>query len=815
MGVGAVGGEPVPYGGVGLLLGRCLLGDQQPLGQLLGLLGGPLQGLLGAGGGGGHALGLARRVFEPSREPPELLGEAGIFPLGRPAALPQLLDERGLLRAPLPRPALGLGQLLAPYGQLGQLGGGLVDGGLHLQQAGRPGRPAVREVGGEHVPLPGHRGQPGVRGDQLLGVLQCRDDHRVRDEAADGPDQRGGPAHEVGDGGRGGGERDALGTAMATGPGLRTARAHRSARGSWAAGHSSPGLCSPPCPGTGTGSPPSSIDARPASRPRSSRIASAAVAGSVTGHRVRRRAEGGRDRDLEPGLDGQHLGGGPEEPGQPVPGAEQRTRAVLAAEPEGQCLVPGRYRRPPALGGRGLVAGRAVGGLGLGQGPLGLLVAGGQFLVDAVQSFDLGLELLVLLLGGDRALLGLVTGGRQPVDLGLGRTGPAAGRVDLAVQPGEPFAPVGDGAGRVLQPALLGGQLAFQVGAVGDGVLQRVFGRLQGRRQLRLLFAVRAASRSRSSGSRPRRSSAGAWEALRTRASASETVPRTRSASWESSYQVCWARWSRGAKQAHLALQFGLAEEGRLQLGLGRVLALLQLGLVGDLVAQPVPQGHQVVGEEPEPGIAQIGLDDGGPAGDGSLPAERFELAAQFVGEVLDTGEVGAHRVQLPQRLLLPLAVLEDARGFLDEGPAAHRVGVQHGVQLALPDDDVHLTPDTGVGEEFLDVEQPAGVAVDLVFAAAIAEHDPSDRHFGVLDGQCAVGIVDRQRDFRAAERRSPGRPGEDHVFHLAAAQELRLCSPMTQESASTTFDFRIPFGSDDAGDPRFEPQGGGGRERF
>ena len=48
---------------------------------------------------------------------------------------------------------------------------------------------------------------------------------------------------------------------------------------------------------------------------------------------------------------------------------------------------------------------------------------------------------------------------------------------------------------------------------------------------------------------------------------------------------------------------------------------------------------------------------------------------------------------------------------------------MQDGVELALADDDVHLPADAGVGEQLLDVEQPAGVAVDLVLALAGAEH--------------------------------------------------------------------------------------------
>lgn len=116
------------------------------------------------------------------------------------------------------------------------------------------------------------------------------------------------------------------------------------------------------------------------------------------------------------------------------------------------------------------------------------------------------------------------------------------------------------------------------------------------------------------------------------------------------------------AERAHLLLQVRLAAQSLFQLGLRRLLALLQLGLVRDFRTQGLAQPHQVVGQQPQPGIAQVGLDDLGLARDRRLAAQRLELAAQFVGEVLDAGEVGLHRVQLAQRLLLALAVLEDSR---------------------------------------------------------------------------------------------------------------------------------------------------------
>jgi hypothetical protein len=118
--------------------------------------------------------------------------------------------------------------------------------------------------------------------------------------------------------------------------------------------------------------------------------------------------------------------------------------------------------------------------------------------------------------------------------------------------------------------------------------------------------------------------------------------------------------------------------------------------------------------------------------------------------------------------------VLEDASRFLDVGAPVLRLRGEHRIELALPDDDVHLPADAGIGEQLLDVEQAAVAAVDLVLARAVAEHAPGDRDLGVVDGERAVGVVDRERDLGPAERRPPRRAREDDVLHLAAAQGLR-----------------------------------------
>ena len=117
--------------------------------------------------------------------------------------------------------------------------------------------------------------------------------------------------------------------------------------------------------------------------------------------------------------------------------------------------------------------------------------------------------------------------------------------------------------------------------------------------------------------------------------------------------------------------------------------------------------------------------------------------------------------------------MLEDARCFLDEPTALLRAGVQHRVELPLAHDHVHLSPESGVAQQLLHVEQSAGVAVDRVFAAAVAEQGSTDRDLGIVDREGAIHIVDREDDLGSPEWTLGRRSGEDHVFHLAAAQSL------------------------------------------
>ena len=233
-------------------------------------------------------------------------------------------------------------------------------------------------------------------------------------------------------------------------------------------------------------------------------------------------------------------------------------------------------------------------------------------------------------------------------------------------------------------------------------------------------------------------------------------------------------------------------------------------GLIGLPAVQVGGGGDIVVGEQAQPGVPQVRLDGGGAPGERRLPAERPQAAAQLAGEIDQPGQVGLHRLQLAERLLLAPAVLEYPRRLLDQRAARLGPGLQHVVQVALAHDDVHLPAQAGVGEQLGDVEQAALVAVDEVLALARAEQQPADRDLGVVDRQRAVGVVDGERDLGPPQRRPRGGAGEDDVLHLAAAQGLDPL--LTHDPGQGVDDVRLarPVRADDAGDARLEPQGRG-----
>ena len=312
------------------------------------------------------------------------------------------------------------------------------------------------------------------------------------------------------------------------------------------------------------------------------------------------------------------------------------------------------------------------------------LVLGVEPLLAGVEAGDAGLERGEVALRALHAGEGVLPGQRQPAQLVLGRGHAAALGVDLALQPGQPLAAVGRGPFQRGDPALLVGV--------------RLLGRLPGVQRLSSTLAValhlgvdlvllargparpaRAARRGRDPrGPRARRRRCGPAPRPARR------CPCSRSRRPDSAEPGLLGAGQRREVLAEGGLQPDSAaracRDRRLDLGA----PLEQQRLVGELLLQGRAHRDELVGQQPGAGVADVGLHDGGLARHLGLPAERLELAADLAEQVAEPGEVALGRVELAERLLLALAVLEDAGGLLDEAAALLR-GRPAGSSRAAP----------------------------------------------------------------------------------------------------------------------------------
>ena len=410
---------------------------------------------------------------------------------------------------------------------------------------------------------------------------------------------------------------------------------------------------------------------------------------------------------------------------------------------------------------------------------------------------------------------GLLAGLGEPLDLRVGGLGARGQRVDLAGEPGQPLATVGGGPLEPGDALVLGGRGLLGVALGRDRGLERGALRLHLLGDLGLLPAHPLGLGLELVGVAPGVDGV----ALGRAGGVADPLVGERGGAAQPLLEAgqrepgLLGGGQPGQVVAQRGLEPGLllATGGDLRLDL--LAPLEQHRLVGELGLERGAGGDEVVGEQAGAGVAHVGLHGLRLAGDLGLAAQRLELAPDLGEQVGEAGEVAVGRVELAERLLLALAVLEDAGGLLDEAAAVLRGGVQDRVELALPDDHVHLAADAGVAEQLLHVEQPARLAVDGVLRAAVAEHRAADRDLGVVDRQRAVGVVDGQLHLGAAQRRAAGRAGEDDVLHLAAAQALGALLAHHPREGVDDVGLARAVGADDAGDARLELHGRRGRE--
>ena len=106
-----------------------------------------------------------------------------------------------------------------------------------------------------------------------------------------------------------------------------------------------------------------------------------------------------------------------------------------------------------------------------------------------------------------------------------------------------------------------------------------------------------------------------------------------------------------------------------------------------------------VVGEQTSLGVAQHRSNPLSLTCYLCLLTEGLQLAANFASQVVQSGEVSLHCVKLANRLFFTATVFQNSGGFLDESATLFWGCLEHTVELTLTYDDVHFTPEPGVGK--------------------------------------------------------------------------------------------------------------------
>ena len=103
--------------------------------------------------------------------------------------------------------------------------------------------------------------------------------------------------------------------------------------------------------------------------------------------------------------------------------------------------------------------------------------------------------------------------------------------------------------------------------------------------------------------------------------------------------------------------------------------------------------------------------------------------------------QIRFRRFQLAQRFSLLRFVFGDPGGFFENRAPIFRTRAQDQIDLALLHDGVGAAADAGVGEQALDVLQPADRFVEQILGIAIAINAPGHAHLVPVDAELLAAI--------------------------------------------------------------------------
>jgi len=97
------------------------------------------------------------------------------------------------------------------------------------------------------------------------------------------------------------------------------------------------------------------------------------------------------------------------------------------------------------------------------------------------------------------------------------------------------------------------------------------------------------------------------------------------------------------------------------------------------------------------------------------LPLQRSNLSLQLGENIVESKHIPIGPLQTTNRSVLSKAVLQNACCLFNHSSMIIRLCVKDLRYLSLPYDDVLVSTDTAITQEFLDVEKPTVGAVDLI----------------------------------------------------------------------------------------------------
>ena len=252
------------------------------------------------------------------------------------------------------------------------------------------------------------------------------------------------------------------------------------------------------------------------------------------------------------------------------------------------------------------------------------------------------------------------------------------------------------------------------------------------------------------------------------------------------------------------------------QLGLGFVLPVpgggvfrLEAVLGGAQLLQTLhPQGNfqraLLVPEEEEP-----------PGGLRLLP-QGVDLELQLADLVVDAHQIFLGALEAALRLLLAVAELGDARRLLEDLPPVGAAGGEDLVDAALAHDGVALPAQARVHEKLVDVLEPDGLLVDIIFALAAAVVAAGDHDLAAVDGgEHALAVVQHQGHLGEAHGAPLLGAAEDHVLHLVPPEAPGGLLAHDPADGVGDIGFSRAVGAHDGGDALAEIQYGFIRKRL